>query len=116
MKLLLSILSTAILAAIATRFFPWWTIAICAFLIPVLLNLGAGKGFVSGALSIILLWLVVILMRDIPNQHMLSSKMATLILGSPNYVAFILITIVLGGLIGGLSGLSGGMMNRAFRK
>ncbi|MBN9483737.1 MAG: hypothetical protein BGO70_09040 [Bacteroidetes bacterium 43-93] len=116
MKLLLSIFSISVLAGIATWFFPWWMIAVCAFIIPVLLNLGAGKGFVSGALGIMLLWLVVILMRDIPNQHILSSKMATIILGSPNYTVFILITIVLGGLIGGLSGLTAGLMNRAFRK
>jgi hypothetical protein len=38
------------------------------------------------------------------------------LLGLPNSAMFILVNVLLGGLIGGLSGWSGAVLNKAFRK
>jgi hypothetical protein len=115
MRNLKPILILAITAGIATWFMPWWMIAVFAFVVSVSHKLKPKDGFISGFSGIGLMWLAVALFRDIPNEHILSARMAGL-LGLPNYALFILITVLLGALIGGLSGWSGGWMNKAFRK
>ncbi len=115
MRNLKPILIIAITAGIATWFMPWWMIAVCAFVVSVNFNLKPNDGFISGFLGIALMWLVMALYRDIPNEHILSDKMAK-ILNLPNFALFILVTIILGGIVGGLAGWSAGWMNKAFRK
>jgi hypothetical protein len=103
----------ALLAGIASWVWSWQMIAVMPFLVVVNFNLK--KGFLFGFISIILLWLVLILFADIRNEHILSMKM-TKLFGLPHYSLLILINMLLGGLIGGLGGWSGAVMNKAFRK
>lgn len=115
MRNLKSILIIAICAGITTWFLPWSMIAVCSYVVAITHKLAPRAGFTSGFLGIALAWLVIALWRDLPNQHILSNRMAAL-LGMPNGWLFMLLTIVLGGLVGGLSGWSGAMMSKAFRK
>lgn len=108
-------LIVALLAGIATWFLPWWMIAIVPFVLAIAWQLRPGKAFLLSAISICLLWLVVILIRDIPNDHILSSRMAGLF-SLPGTLLFILVNLVVGGLVAGLAGWAGGLMNRAFRR
>lgn len=115
MRKLITILIIALLAGIATWFLPWWMIAVVCFLIAVVMQLTPKKGFGAGFWGIALLWLAVILFRDIPNDHILSARMAK-VFSLPHYSLFILVTLLIGGLVGGLAGWAGGWMNKAFRK
>ena len=115
MRNLKPILIIAITAGIATWLMPWWMIAVFSFVVAVTHNLKPKDGFISGFIGIALMWLAMALYRDIPNEHILSGRMAKL-LGLPNSFLFILITIILGGLVGGLAGWSVGWMNKGFRK
>jgi hypothetical protein len=108
------ILVTALLAGIGTWFLPWWMIAVIPFLVAVVAQLSSRRGFKIGFWSIVLLWLVVILLRDIPNDHILSARMAKLF-SLPHYSLFIIVSLLIGGIIGGLAGWAGGAMNKAFR-
>ncbi len=110
-----AILIIAITSGILAMLVTWWIAAAVAFVVAIHMQLKAGKGFVAGFFGIALMWLAMVLVKDIPNQHILSARMAGL-LGLPNYGLFILVTIVLGGLTGGLFGWSGAHMNSAFRK
>lgn len=115
MKNLLSILIISVLAAVATWFLPWWMIAVVPFVVAIFFQLRPGKAFLISALAIILFWLVVILIRDIPNDHILSSRMAKLF-SLPGYGLFIVVNLIVGALVGGLGGWAGGLMNGAFRR
>lgn len=111
MRFLFSILILAILAGIAEWFFPWWTAAIVAILVGYFSGLSAGKAFLAGFMGIGLLWLGFVLWRDIPNEHLLASRMAALLhIGS--YAVFDFVTALLGGLIGGLAAWSGSLLHR----
>lgn len=114
MRNLKAILIIAITAGIATWFMPWWMIAVFSFVASVTHNLKPKDGFISGFAGIALMWLAVVLFRDIPNEHILSARMAKLF-GLPNYFLFFMVTMFLGGLIGGMAGWTGGLMNKAFR-
>jgi hypothetical protein len=112
MRFTTSILLIILLAAAAEYFFPWWTIAVVAFIIAFIAGLRPGKAFLSGVLGIGLLWLGWALWADMANDHILSSKMAALF-KLPNYILFIVVTVFVGALVGGLSALSGALVKRA---
>lgn len=113
MRLITAILLTALFAALASWFFPWWTIAVVALLVAFAMRQPVGKSILAGFLGIALLWLVWILIKDIPNEHILSSKMAVLFVKQPNYVLFIAINVLLGGIVGGLSAWGGALLRKA---
>ncbi len=102
MKFLLSIILIALLSAGAEFILPWWSCAVVCFLVALFAKQGGGKAFLMGFLSVGIFWLVAALMRDIPNEHILSSRMAALF-KLPNYWMFIIVTVFIGGLVGGLS-------------
>ena|SRR5271156_2480082 len=116
MKLLLAIILIVILSVIAERFFPWWTIAICAFVVSLAMGLKPGKGLLAGCLGIAIFWLTTALMKDIPNDHILSRKMSALIFHSQNYPLLIVLTVIIGSLTGGLAGWSGALLGYRDKK
>lgn len=115
MKSILSMIAIALIAGITTWWLPWWMVCVSAFTIAVVMKHGPRAAFSYGFLGIALLWFTVALYRDIPNEHILSGRMAT-VFGLPNGHLFITVVTVFGGLLGGLSGWCGGLMNKAFRK
>jgi hypothetical protein len=106
MRLLLSILLIALLSFIAGMFLPWWSIALVAFLVGVLVPLRLWKSFLAGFLGIFLLWFVVALWLDLGNEQLLSQKIAEL-MHVPGSFLLVLITALVGGLVGGFASLSG---------
>lgn len=115
MRFFLSVLFIIVLSAVATFFLPWWLFGICAFVVALAMMLRPASAFFAGFMAIAIFWLVVILLHDIPNQHILSERMSKLF-GLPNFSLFIVVNVFLGALLGGLAAWSGGLMNKAFRK
>jgi hypothetical protein len=111
MKFIWSVILVAILSAVAEWFFPWWSIAIVCFAVAFMSRQAGGRAFGMGFLGIGLLWLAVALVHDIPNQHILSTRMAALF-KLPHYGLFLLVTVLIGGLIGGISAWSGALIGR----
>lgn len=101
MKFSISVLTIAILGSISGQTGLWWSVAVVAFLVSLLLVQTPGKAFLSGFLGAGLCWLTFALLSDMANDHLLSGKMAAL-LHLPGYKSFILLTVIPGALIGGL--------------
>jgi hypothetical protein len=106
MRLLLSILLIALVSFIVTSFLPWWMIAIVCFVVTFLFRFNASKSFLAGFAGIFLLWLVVASLKDVANDHILSSRMAQLFSLSKSFL-FLLVGPVVGGIVGGMAGWSG---------
>ena len=115
MRFVGSVISIAILSALATWFLPWWMLAVVSFIIAFVVYLAPGKAFWSGFVGIALLWLICILIKDIANEHVLSIKMAKLF-SLPDYWLFILVNIIVGGLVGGLASWSGAVLRNEYVK
>jgi hypothetical protein len=108
MRFLITLLLIAALSAVAQLLLPWWTIAVIAFTVALFSGLRPGRAFGAGFFGISIFWLIAILLRDIPNDHILSARMAILFrVGS--YPVFILVTVLVGGLLGGLAAWSGAL-------
>lgn len=106
MRFLLSILLTAVLAFVAGMYLEWWSIAIVAFLVALLLPQSLGRSFLAGFLGIFILWGVLSLWIDIKNDSLLSTKMAELF-GLPAGILLVLVTALVGALVGGFAAMSG---------
>jgi hypothetical protein len=110
MKFLVAILLTALLAFISGLFLPWWGIAITSLLVAVLVHQKAGKAFIAGLLGVFILWGGLALWIDIKNDGVLSEKIASVLPLGGNTVYLILLTGLIGGLVGGLSAMSGSFL------
>lgn len=110
MRFILSLLLTAALGYILGIFLDWWSVALAAFVIALLYPQPPGKAFISGFLAIFLLWGILATIMDTRNDHILATRMANLILKSPSPGLMVVITAVLGGLVGALSALSASVL------
>ncbi|MRG44374.1 hypothetical protein GFS24_04575 [Chitinophaga sp. SYP-B3965] len=116
MRFLFCLLLTALLSYVLGMFLDWWCIAIAAFVVAIALPQTPAKAFGSGFLGVFLLWGIMALVIDNANGHILAGRMADLILKQPGSpVIMIIITALLGGIVGAISALSGSMF-RPVRK
>lgn len=100
-KLIVSILLTALLSFVAGLFLPWWTIALAAFAVSVLIPQRPLFAFFSGFFAILLLWGAMAVVIDQMNQSILSAKVAAILpLGGSAYL-LIFVTAFVGALVGG---------------
>lgn len=107
MKLLLSILLIAFLSFLCGLFLPWWSIAIVAFVITMLIPQASSTGFLSGFLGIFLLWGILAFWIDIKNDGILAKKIALLFSLGAQSILIILVTAVVGALVAGFAGMAG---------
>jgi hypothetical protein len=103
-----------IVTAILQFFTPWWSIALIPFIIAAWRPTTSRNSFLSGFLAIALLWCVYGLYLHITTQGAMSNKIAE-IFSLPNGILLLIVTTLIGGLVGGLAGLSGYFIRRAVR-
>lgn len=107
MKFIVSIILTAILSYAFGIYLPWWSIALAAFAVAVLIPQQPGKSFLTGFIALFLFWLVLAFYIDIKNEHILSVKVAELIFKMQSSMLILLVTAIVGGLVGGFAALTG---------
>jgi hypothetical protein len=112
MRFFLAVILIAILSGISEYFLPWWTVAVVSFVASMLLRFSPGRSFLVGFSGIGLLWLTAALLHDISNQHILSQKMAALF-HLPGYALFVLVTVLICGLTGGMAAWAGALVRRS---
>ena len=113
MRFILATLLTATLSFIAGLYTPWWSIAIIAFLIALLVKQRYGLAFLSGFASIFLLWGLLASWIDVKNHHLLSRKMADIFQLGGSSLLLIIVTAFVGALVGGFAAMSGSSLRTA---
>lgn len=94
---------------------PWWVACIGAFAGALFLGSTSAKAFWSGFAGLGLAWLALALLKSFPNDHILAGRVAQLF-HLPHWSLVLVVTILIGGLVGGMSALSGLMVKRVFKK
>jgi len=107
MKIIVSIILTALLSFAGGLYLPWWSIAMAAFIVALIIPQFPWKAFLSGFVGIFLLWALLSWWKDFKNDGVLGSKMAEIFSLPANSLFMVLITAFIGGLIGGFAALSG---------
>jgi hypothetical protein len=103
-----------ILSFASGYFLPWWVVAIAAFLSAFFIGKTSWQSFASGFGGVFLAWVGLALSKSIPNDHMLAKRVAQLF-QLPHWTLILLITAIIGGLLGGMSALSGVLMKKVFK-
>ena len=103
-----------ILSLTSGFFLPWWMVAIIAFLATLFLGKTSGISFWSGFGGVFIAWTILALLKTIPNDNMLV-KRVTQLFQLPNWILILLISALIGGLVGGMSALSGVLVKKAFK-
>ncbi len=116
MKFILHIVLIAGISAISQLFLPFWSVAIVAFVLSLIFNSRGPRSFLAGFLGVALLWSAAAWAIDMSTASILSEKIANILPLEGNVTILILITALLGGLVGGFGALSGSMLGAFFRK
>ena len=115
MRFLLAVLLIMLLCFISGLYLPWWSIAPIAFLVALLLGLGVGRSFLAGFTGVFLLWALLAFWIDVKNESVLSHKIAQLFPLGGSTILLILITALVGALVGGFAAMAGGSIRPARR-
>lgn len=115
MRFLFVFLLTAIASYFALLIMPWWISMLIAFFVVLLLPMKKGRSFLAAALGVGLCWLLVALVADFRNDHLLSTKMAALF-GLPSYALMIALSPLTGFITGGLGGWTAAALRDIFRE
>ena len=105
-----------ILSFASGYFLPWWVVAIAAFLAALFIGKTSGRSFWSGFIAVFVGWTVLALFKSVPNDHMLAGMVVQLFPIPHNWILLLLITALIGGLVGGMAALSGVLLKKALEK
>ncbi len=114
MKFGISIALTVIVSFAAGLYLPFWSAGLVAFLVSVFIYQKPGMAYLMGFTSIFFLWGALVLWIDAQNDSILSQRMASLFPLGGSSALIILITAVVGAIVGGLSALSGSFLRRYY--
>jgi len=112
MKFITIVLLTALLGYAAPLYFTWWSFAITSFVVTLLIHQKAYAAFISTFLGLFLLWGIMAMIIDNANNHLLSTKIATVLPLHGSSSLLIFITALVGALVSGFAGLAGGLARK----
>ena len=107
MRFILATLLTATLSFIAGLYLPWWSIALVAFLVALLIKQTIGWAYLSAFKAIFLLWGGLSLLIHVRNKGVLTHKIAQLFPLNGNAAYLLLLTATIGALVAGFAAMSG---------
>jgi hypothetical protein len=111
-KFIVSILLIALLSFACGLFLPWWTIGPVAFIVSLFIPQKPLPSFLAGFLALFLLWGGLALQKDLPNNSILSAKVAAILPLGGSVTALLLVTAFVGALVGGGAALAGSYLNQ----
>lgn len=98
-----------VIGGLTQLFLPWWAIVIVAAIVGFLFKFeNSIWSFIAGFLAVLLLWSGYATYLDIGNAHILSERMGNLF-GNISSGSVILLTGLIGGLVGGFFAMTGAL-------
>ncbi len=113
MKFFISLILTMLLSFAACLFFPWWSIAIAAFVVAALIPQKPFKAFLTGFVALFILWGGISFWISNNNDHILAHKVSQLLIKMDNPYLLILTTAFIGALVAGFAALAGSYLRKS---
>jgi len=110
MKFIVSVLLIALLSFTICLYMPWWSIAMVAFAISMIIPQKHYLSFIAGFLSLLLLWGGLAWYISAANHNILAHRMSPVILGKDAPMSLIFITAFIGAFTAGFAALSGSLL------
>lgn len=106
MKFIVSIILIILLSFCACIFFPWWSIALVAFIVAALIPQTPFFTFLSGFIALFLLWGILTYWISSNNNHILAHRVSLLILKTDSPFLLIISSAIIGALVAGFAALT----------
>lgn len=106
MKFIINVILIMLFSFCVCLYFPWWSIAIVAFVVSLLFPQPPLASFLCGFIALLLLWGFLSLWISIENGHILAHRVSVLIFKTDSPFLLILITALIGALIAGFASLT----------
>lgn len=113
MNLFVRIVIIAVLGALAQMYFPWWSVVIIALVVEVMLGKGDNTSFFAGFYGVAIPWLILAIYIDTKSGSVLSVRILELFMLPQFSVVMIVLTGLIGGLVGGAGSVVGGWIKDA---
>ena len=110
---MIELILIAILSLLVQLILPWWSLAVVAFIICFLRSPNGGRAFLSGFAGVALVWLVYAFFIHTRTDGVFTGRMSELLFKMNTSALPLLVTALIGGLVGGLAGLSGYFVKQA---
>lgn len=114
MKFIVALIGMMILSFLAGLYLPWWSMVGVCFVFGIFLKGSGLQHFLCGLVAIFLLWGLGAGWYFHTDSYIIANRMGDLF-GGINGALMMLVTAILGGLMGGLGALSGGYFRGLFR-
>src|SRR5688500_991070 len=111
-KFLITILLSAFLAFAFGMYLPWWIVALAPFLVSALIAQKPLAAFLSGFIGLFVLWLFLTISINSANGGVLAPKISQIMGLGESGTMLILITSVVGAIVGGLGALTASLFIR----
>ncbi|HET8859298.1 hypothetical protein [Marivirga sp.] len=115
MKFIIRTIIIIIASHFSLLYFPWWSMAICAFFAGAIISGKNLNTFFSGFIGLGMLWLIQAFIIHNDSNGILSDKIAELF-GLSDGIFMVIIAGLLAAIIGGFSTLSGFRFRRLFSR
>ena len=112
MKFFVSILITGLLAFACGLYLPWWSAALAAFIVSLLIYQPPLLSFLTGFCAILLLWFGLTLKINAANGSILADRVS-LVIGMGGPFVLVILSSVIGAVAGGLGALTGSLLRKA---
>lgn len=100
--------------AVLGRYGPWWIGLPCVAVVEWFMGKRGGYSFIAGFYAIALPWMVLALWLDVANERILTTRVAALF-ALPNIpFLLVLLTGLVGGLLGGWTGITTAWLRNFF--
>lgn len=115
MKFIIRTIIIVVAAHFSLLYFPWWSMAICAFFAGAIIGGKNLSTFFSGFIGLGFLWLIQAFIIHNDSDGILSSKIAELF-GLSDGTYMVVISGIIAALVGGFSSLSGFRFRKMFSR
>lgn len=112
MKFVTTTILIILFSFLVCLYFPWWSISIVAFIIPILIPQGHLASFISGFVALFLLWGIMSLWISISNGNILAHRVSLLIFKADNPYLLIIVTALIGAMVAGFAALTGSFLRK----
>lgn len=116
MKFIITLILIILLSFCACLYFPWWSIAIVAFIVAAIIPLRPYAAFLAGFFALLLLWGGLSWWISNGNDNILAHRVSVLILKKDNPILLIFATAMIGAIVGGFSALTGSYLRPKVQK
>lgn len=113
MRFTLATLLTLTLSFIAGLYLPWWSLALVAFLVALLIKQTIGFAYLSAFTATFFLWGGLALFIHLRNNGVLTERMARLFPLNGNSFYLIIITALVGALVSGFAAMTGSSLRKS---